>query len=387
MEQPTVQVPKPGAPAGAQHSLAVYRRIAILFLLLTAGVAALVFYVVFTKAHVVVMSEQENVESEFIIDIARDPASGEVPGDVLEVSDSLIQVFPATSMEEAEVPAEGEVRITSTLSRTQTLVATTRLLTPDEVLFRIDRTVTVPAFGSVEVGVHADEPGEAGDIGHAAFTIPGLNPNTRKHFEVETIEPLAGGVRKVRSVTSGDIANAVEVLEERLVLDLTARLGKQAEEKGLSLGGQSVLTETTEQDTDVPAGSEADEFELTVTVRATGVFYDEECLAGQVRSRLRDLIAYDQALSGVEEDTAAREIEKRDLVTGRVNMRVSATGTAIISADAPPLDPEKLTGVSVEAAIQYLEKLEGVSSASIDMSPFWSNRMPDIADHITIEVR
>lgn len=387
MEQPTAQVPKPGAPAGAQHSLVAYRRIAILFLLLTAGVVALVFYVVFTKAYVIVMSEQEDVESEFIIDIARDPASGEVLGDVLEVTDSLTQVFPATSIEEVEAPSEGEVRITSTLSRDQTLVATTRLLTPDEELFRIDRTVIVPAFGSVEVGVYADEPGGAGDIGHTMFTIPGLNPNTRKHFEVETVEPLAGGVRKVKAVTSGNIGSAVAVLEEKLAADLADRLGQQAEEKGLSLGGQSVLTEITEQDTDVPAGSEADEFELTVTVRATGVFYDEECLAGQVRSRLRDLIAYDQALSDVEEDTAAREIEKRDLVTGRVNMRVRATGTAILSVDAPPLDPEKLMGVSVEAAIQYLEKLEGVSSASIDISPFWSNRMPDIADHITIEVR
>jgi hypothetical protein len=384
--------PRPHTPQetqAVQHSLAVYRRIAVAFLLLTMLVIGLVLYVVLARAKVVVLSRQDDIQSDFIIDIAREPGPGEVHGDVLETSDVLTRSFPATASAEMEGRAEGRVRITSSLSRPQALVATTRLLTPGDVLYRISENVIVPANGSVEVGAYADVPGKAGETAHATFTIPGLNPSTRELFAVESVTPFTGGLRTVQAVTQEDVDKAAAVLVEELRPALEAKLDAMAAAKGLPTVGDGRTVQVTVLSATPSAkpGSEVKEFSMTVEARATGLYFDNAQFAKQVESRLRDLIGFDQSLLSATEDASQRSVEKRDLVSGRANVRVKARGIAILSAEAPALDPEKLVGISTDAAEAYLESVEGVSSASVSTTPFWSGRMPTVADHITVEVR
>lgn len=377
----------PTQPAPSARSVSVYRRIAATFLALTAGVVALVLYVVFARAEVVVMSEQEEVSADFIIDVARKPVDAEVKGDVFEVSDSLTQTFPSASLVTVDTHAEGTVRITSSLFRAQTLIATTRLLTPDGILFRIKKTVVVPANGSVEVEAFADASGPTGDVGTTTFTIPGLNPDTRRFFKVETVGPMLGAKKEVRMVTKQDVQTASEVLMEKLTASLTETLRAKATAAAAPMDGEILLVEKTTQVTDVPIGSEAKEFSLTVTARATGAFYDRAAFDARVRQSLLERIPVERDLSRVDEASVTREIEKKDLVAGRANIHVNAKGTSVLSAKSPSLDPSKLTNISTEAAQQYLERLDGVSSASVRARPFWTHRMPNVESHITIEVR
>ncbi|KPJ85533.1 hypothetical protein AMJ57_02735 [Parcubacteria bacterium SG8_24] len=376
--------PRPDANG---HSVSAYRRIATVFLLLTAVVVGFVIYIVFLRASVVVLSAQEEVISDSVIDVAREPLQDEVKGDVIEITEKVSQTFPSTSLVTVDVPTEGRVRISSRLFRPQTLVASTRLLTPEGVLFRTRRTVVVPAFGETEVEVFSDEPGVSGGVGSTTFTIPGLNPETRKFFEVETVEPIAGGIRDVRMITAEDVSGAVTVLTDRLKAELMTRLTEEADLEGLGDPGKLFVFDLEQQYTDEPVGSEAEEFTLTLVLRATGVFYDESVLRQRVAAGLRGLIPYDRQLVGMEEDTLEISVEKRDVNGRRAHLRVKAAGLSILSFDAPALNPEKLTGVSVEAAQAYLESVSGVSSASIRLRPFWTKRMPNIADHIEVEVR
>jgi hypothetical protein len=370
-----------------QHSLSVYRRIALVFLVLTAIVVGLVLYVVLARAKVVVLSRQDDIESDFIIDIAREPGPGEVRGDVLEVTDVATKTFPSTLSGDVDGHAQGRVRIASTLSRSQTLVATTRLLTSEGALYRISESVVVPANGSVETDAYADAIGAAGETTDATFTIPGLNPSTQAFFTVTTVAPFTGGKRSVQAVTQEDVDKAAAVLVEELRPTLEAKLDGMAQEKGLAAGKRTIQIDVLSSAPSAKPGSEVREFGMTVEVRATGVYFDEAQFAAQVETRLRDLIGFDQALRSAEEDPTQRTIEKRDLVSGRANVRVKARGVAILSAEAPALDPAKLTGISADAAEAYLEGIEGVSSASVALSPFWASRMPTVADHITVEVR
>lgn len=381
--------PQDPAAQAVQHSLAVYRRIAVAFLVLTAIVVGLVLYVVFARAKVVVLSVQEDIESDFLIDIARDPGPGEVRGDVIEVTDTAKRTFPAASTATVDDRATGTVRITSTLSRAQTLVATTRLQTPAGVLYRINDTVTVPANGSVEVAAYADVPGKAGETNDATFVIPGLNPSSQPFFMVTIVTPFTGGERQVQAVTRDDIDKAVAALKEELTPKLEAALDALVQERGLATEGsaRTVQIEVVTQTASAKIGSEVEEFTMTVDARAIGTYFDEAQFMEQVRSRLRDLIGFDQALLSATEEAGSRSIEKRDIASGRANVRVKARGIAILSEDAPALDPEKLTGISTDAAEAYLEGVEGVASASVTTSPFWSNRMPTVADHISLEVR
>lgn len=371
----------------AAQSVTLYRRIATLFLALTAGVVLLVIYVVLSRATVTVMSKQDEIKADFLVDVARDPVGGEVRGDVLEIQDSLTQTFLSESLASVDAHAEGRVKITSDLFRSQTLVATTRLLTPDGALFRIKKTVVVPANGSVEADAFADEAGAKGDAGDATFTIPGLNPDTRKHFTVKTVAPFAGGKKDVRLITSQDVDKAAQVIGDKLKKDLGDRLRRKAKDGGSPVDGEQVSIETVSRTTDVPVGSDAPQFALTVTVKATGVFYDKSGFDKLVRAKLAEKLMEDRALLSVDGGAVTKEVQKRDLDAGRATLLVSARGVEILSAKASSLDPAKLTGITVQAAQQYLQSIDGVASASVKATPFWTGRMPNVADHIMVEVR
>jgi hypothetical protein len=367
--------------------LALYRRLATAFILLTVVVAGLVFYVVWSKATVIVLSRQEEVRAEFIADVAPEPTGGEIKGDIMIKEAELTDTFDSAISAETETYAEGRVRITSTLSRPQTLVATTRLLTPDEKLFRLRDRVLVPANGFIEVDIFSDGVGKDYDIGEATFVIPGLNPTLRERFTVETVEPISGGVTRTRLVTKALVEQATEELRDRLYDQLEAELREAAVAAGAPTSGEIVHLETLTQDVTPAIGSEADTFKLTVSVKATGVFFNRQQLDRLAEARVKEIVPFGRQLRAVEEGATSVRIEKTDLASSRINLRVAALGTAVLSTDAPALDPSKLTNVSRDAAVEYLEQVTGVASASVKLSPFWSTRLPSVADNIVIEVR
>jgi hypothetical protein len=377
----------PSRPPAPQQSVTLYRRIVTLFLALPAGVVLLVVYVVLSRATVTVMSKRDDVKTDFLVDVTRKPGDGEIKGDVLELTDSLTQTFPSESLASVDAHAEGQVKIVSDLGRAQTLVATTRLLTPDGALFRIKKTVTVPAGGSVVVDAFADDAGDKGDVGNMSFTIPGLNPGVRSHFTVTSVAPFVGGKKDVRLITQLDVDQAANVMAEKVKKELADKLRQKAKDGGAPTDGEEVTVDVTGRTTDVPVGSDAAQFALTVTVKATGVFYDKAGFDRMVREKLTEKLMEDHALLAVDQGSVASDVEKRDLDAGRATLHVSAKGTEIVSADAPSLDPTKLTGITADAARQYVESIEGVASASVRVSPFWAGRMPNVADHIKVEVR
>lgn len=383
MNSPQVIQTMPPPPA----HLALYRRIATIFVLLTIIMAGLVLYVILARATVVILARQDEVKLESVIDVARQPIEGEIPGDAIEIADAVTQKFPSTSVVKVDVPAEGQIKIESTFSRDQTFVATTRFLTPDNVLFRLKKTVVVPARGSLTAEVYADQVGAGGAVGSTAFTIPGLQPDSRRFFAVSTVEPITGGVKDVHLVTQGDLDSAAEVLKEKMTKEMAEKLRAKAAEGGVKDMGEIIVVDVLDRATDQPVGAEAPEFTMTMKLQASGIFYDRAAFDRIVTAKLKEMVPFDRQFLRVEKEATTMSVEKSDPAVGRANLRIAAKGLAVISPDAPVLDPVKLAGVTVDAAKSYLEKIDGVSSASIKISPFWSNRLPNIADHIKIEVR
>lgn len=361
--------------------LGIYRRVALPFVALAAGVIGVVLLVLFSRATVTIFSARKDLAADFTVTVARDPGQGEVRGNVFDATDTVSQAFPATSVAEVDAHAEGKVRITSTLFRSQTLIASTRLLTSDGKLYRIKKTVIVPANGSVEAAAFADVPGAAGETADATFTIPGLNPDTAAHFTVTTTSPFTGGSKTVRAVTQSDFDSAVAVLKDKLARDITKRL----EAKAGGFSGTFVTIDVPKKSTDVAVGSSADKFEVSVTVHVVLVAYDAAALMREVEGRLESQVpeGWHATIIG----TPARIVEKTDATVGRANIRVTVKAVVSLKAGNPALQPEKLVGVTAESARSYLQSIDGVSSASIRLKPFWAGRMPAAADHITVEIR
>src|SRR3989338_2595118 len=96
----------------------------------------------------------------------------DVQGQVVSGSLGKTQSFTptGTSSKTVEDISTGTVKIYNNLSFAQALVATTRLLSQEGVLFRLKSAVTIPAGGSVDAPVYADLPGVSGDIKPTRFT-------------------------------------------------------------------------------------------------------------------------------------------------------------------------------------------------------------------------
>lgn len=384
METPIIRVKN-------SPSLAVYRRIAVTFSVLTLVVVALVVYVVLLRGEIVVLSKSEEVRTELAVDVVApsidDSMNGAIPGAITSLEDALTRSFPSTSVVKVQVPAKGQVRIASSLSRPQTLIASTRLQMEDGTLYRVKKTVVVPAWGGVIAEVYADDLTKAPPQGEVTFIIPGLNPETQKLFKAVSIGSLAGGEKDVRMVTAGDMQSAEEVLKNELVGTLTGRVREKAKADGASMGGEILDFATIRRVSDVEVGSDVDAFTLTVTVRATAVHYDDKTLDAMVRAALIDKLSYDKTLRSVVDGSTKVEVQSLDVVAGKATLKVTAAGASMLSKDSPSFSKEKILGVTVEAATSYLQGIDGVASASVRTTPWGASRLPSVPDHINIEVR
>jgi hypothetical protein len=375
-------------PEQQTHPTKIFKLIAVGFVILAALIAAFSLYVVFSRAQVVVLSEAQEIEHDLIVDVAALPNEGEVAGGVYQLSKSATQTFAVDSVVTIDMSAEGKVRISSDLYRDQTLIASTRLLTSDEVMFRLKKTVIIPAFGSVEAEVFSDEAGVVTALPEGeTFSIPGLNEETSKFFTVESVGTMVGGQKDMRLVTASDMVAAEKTIVDRLESEIKTELRRRAQETGTPMSGDLFDFKTTLSNSDVAVGDEAEQYTLSVTVDGRAIFYDHDQFQARVRQMLSDKLPFDRMLTSLELEKSCLKLEKSDLIGKRANVRVAARGSSVLSVEAAGLDPEKLVGVTADAATEYLETLDGVSSASVKLRPFWARRLPNTADHIEVEVR
>jgi hypothetical protein len=97
------------------------------------------------------------------------------PGDTIPVSSSIPTVQPAPSPSSEGLYAHGSVRIINNSSQPQALIRTTRLMTSDNKIYRLNQSIVVPAYEHVMVEVYADAPGSEYAISPTQFIIPGLD--------------------------------------------------------------------------------------------------------------------------------------------------------------------------------------------------------------------
>src|SRR3989338_2994289 len=131
----------------------IYRKIAISFVVLTVLLVGVIVFFSLAKATVAITPKQELKSAEFLVTVSKNPgnAPGTLQGNYEEKVVEDEGQFEATGVTEKSGRAQGKVMLTNTTSIAQPLVATTRLLSPEGVLFRMKAGATVPANGKVEV--------------------------------------------------------------------------------------------------------------------------------------------------------------------------------------------------------------------------------------------
>jgi hypothetical protein len=217
--------------------------------------------------------------------------------------------------------AAGFATIINETDRSYTFVATTRLLTPDGVLFRMKSASPIPANGEVRVEVYADEPGPEGDIGPSTFTIPGLPSYLQTQIHARSDEPMTGGSGTAKAITQADIDAAKAALLEDLKKEAEANFSVMMVE-GERLHADLVTWQ--ELSAEAPtAGDAADTFSVTMAVRFRARLVPERDILPLLEARLAEA-APEGMLAGLKLGGVLYTVEAFDDAAGKAEIRAEA---------------------------------------------------------------
>ncbi len=157
-----------------------------------------------------------------------------IPAEFLSFDGSAAQDFETTGNEYVNQKASGRVRIYNAYATNpQALVANTRFITDEGILFRLAQAITIPAAKkgdnntlvpqSIEIDLFADKPGEGSNItGEVKLHIPGFKGTAKYNGFYGIAEKgfSAGSVGQGRVVSHDDLSLAQQKVSKKAFDDL-----------------------------------------------------------------------------------------------------------------------------------------------------------------------
>jgi hypothetical protein len=363
--------------------LNIYKKIAISFIVLTLILIAVIFYFTLSYAYITVYPKAQEVQTDFNFVIVEnqelvDAEEGIFLGQIVNENISGEKTFETTGTKQVFEDVVGQVRIYNDLSRDQSLVATTRLLTPEGVLFRLQNRVNVPAGGSIVTEVYPDDSSQPLAKTGTEFTIPGLSQSLQEFVYAEAENDFAAEGVTVKAISQEEIDQAIENFSKELA---------QKVFKEENVDKTKILTkEILEQELSNQVGDEVDEYTINLTVRVIGVMFDEQPVQNFAQKALEGLVPLNQNLVATNKDNLIYEIEKYDLENQLVQVSSTIQGITIISEDSEILERDKLITLKPAEIRAYLENFENIERVDIGFFPSWIRKMPYFQDHIIIKI-
>ncbi|MEI7511963.1 MAG: hypothetical protein WCK01_00685 [Candidatus Uhrbacteria bacterium] len=432
----TVHISAPSFPVGARPS--VYRKIAYTFIGLTVIVILGVLWLTSVRADVAVKLRQESVRLDGVVEVARAPRTGQIPGRTVKGSYTKTREFsvlgqagapvdprassttpvvvtpepaptPTPAPVSDDVVARGTVRIVNKYSKNQVLVKTTRLLTADNKLYRIDATVTVPAGSEMKVPVYADKPGREFVLTEPTkFTIPGLFVDIQKFIYAESDAAFEGVSRTAptpvvkpkpvvaqlapakttkngQPVTQADIERAEKSLTDEIMDEAMKDLSSQVENRD-SMDVVYVMN-VVNKSNNATVGQVTDSFLSSMKLDVTAVYYSKDDMQALVRAKLKDRVPAGREFLPFTGGAVTYALESADAKAEIASIHVTADANYRLSPTSPLLQKSVIAGKSADEAKSLLSSIEGVESVDIVVHPSWMSGLPALKDRIKLDIQ
>jgi len=356
-----------------------YKIVALTFLLLTIVLLGVIVFMSAKRATITVITKPEPVEAIFVLEVDGTDAT---KGIIKTTEVALSKEFKPSSTREEESVARGVVTLYNDSGSNQPLVATTRLLTVNNVLFRLKKGVTVPANGKITTEVYADKPGKDSEIGPSKFTIPGLNEARQKVVYAESATLMVGGLRKLGVVGSDDIKEAEKEMESDLKKAGEEKLGVLYPEL---MAVYKVVGLEMKPDKDV--GAEAEGFTLTGKATVIGVFYNKTELTDSLKQELQKKVVSDVEVLTIKGSEPQVSLDEYNSETGLAIVKAAGTGLVELNPESSQLQKIIFFGKTRDEVRRYLLSLDHVNGVEIKFSPAWMHTVPHVAEHVNVVVK
>ncbi len=374
----------------AKRSIKLYRNIAYFFIILVAGLLLSVFYFLFVKTTIIIVPNQENVRNSMLMDIydsenAASENQNGIPGLVRKETIEIEDDFTPTGSTVIGKEAVGKVTIYNHYTKSQPLVATTRLLTPDNKLFRLAKTVNVPAGGAVEAEIYADEPKEDMSVGPTRFTIPGLWAGLQDKIYAESTEKIEYKQKVKKFVKSDDIENALRELKQKLLIKAKSEINNQYNKYSKIIYKIDENSINTTVGADV--GDEVNSFNVAMTADVVVVAFDNKNGVALAKQKFISSLDNNKELIKFNEDNIVYALNNYDIAQAIATVNASFEGKISLKDGTAAIDKNKILGLKETELKAYLATLPDIAGYEIKFTPSFWRHVPKLADRVEIQIK
>lgn len=394
MVKPPKQVsPQTVTPAARGHWILFFLG-GISFLSLI-GVGVFVF-LPRAEVHVVPYKMTQNVDLQFdgqLEGVLTDDTI--IPVRIIEKEHEVVVSADATGVSSGTAQkSRGTVVIYNSFSaEAQSLVATTRLESPEGKVFRLSEGVTVPGMngtapGAIEAQVIADQPGAEYNISATTFTIPGFKGSQKfEKFRAKSNTAMAGGSQATsadfRVISKGDL-DAVEALAKQKAKEAF----QEAVQKTLT-EGERILEENLEitptANASLPiAGTVATSFEYKNTFSVRGFVFSESAIKDIIRTK------GEETTNGVLFRPTTLTLSYKEAIPNYEEKKVRLKVHAIVDSESV-IDTDELVnailGKDGDGVNEALARLPAIKKMDIIFKPQWfTSVVPTSKSRVTVVI-
>ena len=372
-------------------SLKTYKRLAFRFFAFAFILLLIVSYFTATKLTVKITPANE-VKSDSVsfqvkadlIDEETSLSSRIVPGEIIENKLELEKIFQSSGEEKIGEEVIGEVIIYNNYSRNQPLVATTRLLSADQKLFRLKEGVTVPAGSSVRAEVYADQVGPNMVIGPSRFTIPGLWAGLQDQIYAESSEAFKYVTRVNNFVRQADVDQARNDMYQSIRKKLESDIDWYIRP------GDAIAYQFNENNSiltiDASIGDELEEFVARIENRVIIVRFSKQRAEEIMRAKLAFSLPEEKQLNAFNSENIEYKLESFDIESKIATINANFNASVSLKDDISFISASKLTNLKADQIKYYLDSYSEISDYELKFFPSFLKRAPHLSDRIKIEI-
>jgi len=367
-----------------------YKKIIFFFALISIALVGFVLYASFSKAEIKITPKKETLTTEYEVKIEPNTDLDltqlqNIQGRMIQTEGEETQKITDIGRKTIDAKAKGTITIYNKLDHSQPLLPRTQLLSDSGVLFRTDARVAAPAHGKVEVGITADQPGEAGNLEPTHFTIVKIWQNWQSSFYGETKEATTGGVQEVEVATQEVIDQAQNKVADSIYQKGLENLRGQLKPKEV-INEKAIKKEILENEASVKPDTPAQEFDMKVKVKMIAVIFDEQTLIDLGVARIKKKISESKEFTNYNADNTTYEIIEYKPEENWAKVKVHLEGETVAKLGNQVFEKEQLAGRDKEEVEKYYAVMDDIEKVDVSFSPFWVKSVPSLKDHIEITV-
>ncbi|MDD5626273.1 MAG: hypothetical protein PHG83_03845 [Patescibacteria group bacterium] len=316
------------------------------------------------------------------------PNSDSIQATILENTQEAEEKGQPKSTVSAEDFAEGEVIITNNTASSVNFIATTRFLSPDGLVFRLEKQTYIPAKGKIKAIVRADKMGAAYEIGPSTFTVPNLkSTDLIKKISVVSEKPMTGGLKKAGIIMASDIDGLKKDLSDKLSTKGLTEIESQVSQSNFKIITKST---TLEESCDAKPNEEKTEFTVSEKIKIGAAAFDEKKVLEIALNALKAKIPQGKEFLSYEPTSLSYRLLNYDINKQTADIQIQMRGSMVINSENQILEKSHLRGLNSTEIKNYFSSLKDgdilIKKVQVKFWPPFLKKAPTSLDKINIKI-